>query len=279
MYSQFINYLKEKPALYAPSSAPFWDDEHISKHMLKAHLDPELDAASRRHGFIEQSAEWIAQYCNVRPGMRLLDLGCGPGLYAEKFSRLGFSVTGLDFSRRSIKYAMEHAEVEKLPVEYEYRNYLDMDYQDVFDAAVLIYCDFGVLPPENRKVLLQKIYKALKNNGIFIVDGDSMKYGTKLKEMKSVEYLDQGFWSGEPHVCIQRNYQYPETNNYVEQYVIVTDDACQCYNNWNQLFTAESLERELREAGFETVAFFDDVCGRPFTGESDTICAVSAKRL
>ena len=144
---------------------------------------------------------------------------------------------------------MEHAEAEKLPVEYENRNYLDMDYQDVFDAAVLIYCDFGVLPPENRKVLLQKIYKALKNNGIFIVDETSDEIGTKLKEMKSVEYLDQGFWSGEPHVCIQRNYQYPEKNNYVEQYVIVTDDACQCYNNWNQLFTAESLERELREAG------------------------------
>ena len=47
-----------------------------------------------------------------------------------------------------------------------------------------------------------------------------------------------------------------------DRYVIVTDDACQCYNNWNQLFTAESLERELREAGFETVTFFDDVCGR-----------------
>ena len=64
MYSKFINYLKEKPSLYAPSSAPFWDDEHISEYMLKAHLDPEIDAASRRHDFIEQSAKWIAQYCN-----------------------------------------------------------------------------------------------------------------------------------------------------------------------------------------------------------------------
>ncbi len=37
-------------------------------------------------------------------------------------------------------------------------NYLDMDYQDVFDAAVLIYCDFGVLPPENRKDYYCKKY-------------------------------------------------------------------------------------------------------------------------
>jgi len=66
MYSKFIDYLKEKPSLYAPSSAPFWDDEHISEYMLKAHLDPEIDAASRRHDFIEQSAKWIAQYCKAR---------------------------------------------------------------------------------------------------------------------------------------------------------------------------------------------------------------------
>ena len=130
MYSKFINYLKEKPSLYAPSSAPFWDDEHISEYMLKAHLDPEIDAASRRHDFIEQSAKWIAQYCKARPGMKLLDLGCGPGLYAERFCKEGFRVTGLDYSRRSIEYAREHAEAETLPIGYHYKNYLEMDYRE-----------------------------------------------------------------------------------------------------------------------------------------------------
>lgn len=246
--------------------------------MLKAHLDPEIDAASRRHDFIEQSAKWIAQYCKVRPGMKLLDLGCGPGLYAERFCKEGFRVTGLDYSRRSIAYAREHAEAETLPIEYHYKNYLEMDYREEFDAAVLIYCDYGVLPPESRKVLLKNVYGALKKDGIFILDGDSEKYREKLREMEAVEYLEQGFWSGKPHVCIQRNYQYPETNNYVEQYVIVTEDACQCYNNWNQIYTVESMEKELREAGFEDIVFFDDAAGRPYTGNADTICAVSVKR-
>ena len=110
------------------------------------------------------------------------------------------------------------------------------------------------------------------------MDGDSEKYREKRREMEAVEYLEQGFWSGKPHVCIQRNYQYPETNNYVEQYVIVTEDACQCYNNWNQIYTVESMEKELREAGFEDIVFFDDAAGRPYTGNADTICAVSVKR-
>ena len=158
--------------------------------MLKAHLDPEIDAASRRHDFIEQSAKWIAQYCKVRPGMKLLDLGCGPGLYAERFCKEGFRVTGLDYSRRSIAYAREHAEAETLPIDYHYNNYLDMDDREEGDAAVLIYCDYGVLPPESRKVLLKNVYGALKKDGIFILDGDSEKYREKLREMEAVEYLE-----------------------------------------------------------------------------------------
>ena len=40
--------LLAKPALEQRSSAPFWDDPHISLGMLKAHLDPDTDASSYR---------------------------------------------------------------------------------------------------------------------------------------------------------------------------------------------------------------------------------------
>ena len=35
---KILEFLKEKPLPYAQSTAPFWDDEHISKGMLSAHL-------------------------------------------------------------------------------------------------------------------------------------------------------------------------------------------------------------------------------------------------
>jgi len=41
-----------KPELYAPSTSAFWDDPHISEGMLNAHLEPENDASSRSHEFI-----------------------------------------------------------------------------------------------------------------------------------------------------------------------------------------------------------------------------------
>ena len=44
----FIKQYTVKPALFEPVETKFWDDPHISKSMLEAHLDPNHDAASRK---------------------------------------------------------------------------------------------------------------------------------------------------------------------------------------------------------------------------------------
>lgn len=38
----------EKPLLYKKSEGAFWNDAYISKQMLKAHLDPQFEGASRK---------------------------------------------------------------------------------------------------------------------------------------------------------------------------------------------------------------------------------------
>ncbi len=60
MNSNFITCLR-KPPIYPKSKVEFWNDEYISEQMLKAHLDPEFDGASRKFYFIEKSVEWITE--------------------------------------------------------------------------------------------------------------------------------------------------------------------------------------------------------------------------
>ena len=64
MLNKLLNYASNKPKIYEPSTSKFWDDEHISKGMLEAHLNPEWDAATRNHQFITKSVEWIASIAN-----------------------------------------------------------------------------------------------------------------------------------------------------------------------------------------------------------------------
>src|SRR5438105_15848127 len=42
-------------------------------------------------------------------GSRALDVGCGGGLLTEEVAAMGFSVTGIDPSRRSLEIARAHA--------------------------------------------------------------------------------------------------------------------------------------------------------------------------
>ncbi|HOJ15222.1 MAG TPA: class I SAM-dependent methyltransferase, partial [Deltaproteobacteria bacterium] len=55
--------------------------------------------------------EWgnrLISELNLTGNERILDLGCGPGLYTKRLSDAGYDVTGMDYSRRSIAYAKEH---------------------------------------------------------------------------------------------------------------------------------------------------------------------------
>ena len=91
----FIYSVLKKPPLYTKTQIPFWDDEHISSQMLKAHLAPDFEGASRKLQFIEKSVRWIEELVPATSYHQLIDFGCGPGIYAEKFTQAGYKVTGI----------------------------------------------------------------------------------------------------------------------------------------------------------------------------------------
>lgn len=87
--------------LYQRSKSFIWTDKHISKNMLAAHLDLDSDVASRNVSTIKKTVEWISSVS--KENAKILDIGCGPGLYSTALSEKGFDVTGIDISSRSIK--------------------------------------------------------------------------------------------------------------------------------------------------------------------------------
>lgn len=80
--------LTVKPRLFEPGEPLFWNDPHISKGMLKAHLDPTHDAASRRPEIIDNIVKHLLDSGVLTPEMKLLDLGCGPGFMSPGLTYL-----------------------------------------------------------------------------------------------------------------------------------------------------------------------------------------------
>lgn len=270
--------LIQKPELYAKSTAPFWDDPHISEEMLKAHLDPNRDTASRKHETIDRSVEWIIKELALQKGNKILDLGCGPGLYCTRFAEKEMMVTGIDYSKRSIQYAKEYAASNKLAIDYICKDYLTIDYNNAFDLVILIYCDFGVLSDQDRDLLLCKIYKSMKPGGSFVFDVCTLKYHNSVKEERTWKYEEKGFWRQIPYLFLTEKIKYPKQNVLLTQYFVIDNNSnFDIFRIWDHAYTKDSISKALSNAGFNDIQFYGDLRGREYSDHSETMGIIARK--
>ena len=275
MFNYLNQYLKY-PEIYTSSTTNFWIDEYISQNLLAIHLNPELELASRKTEFIERSVCWIGESVSPISHPKLLDIGCGPGLYAERFAKTGYEVTGIDFSKRSIEYARNVAKEQRLSISYLNQNYLDLDLPDTYDFATMIYCDYGALSTENRKILMGKIYDSLRPGGKFLLDVCSIKQYAEFEESQTWEVNNGGFWSSEKYICFNGNRKYQDFTT-LNQTVVITQRETKVYYIWNHCFTKNSLIDEATNAGFRPIKLYGDVAGQPYTEYNATIAILLGK--
>ncbi|MFA8436707.1 MAG: methyltransferase domain-containing protein [Marinifilaceae bacterium] len=272
--------LTKKPELFAKDPVNFWQDPYISDHILYAHLDEDSDEGSRNYATIIKSVIWISDFLNLPAGSKLLDLGCGPGLYSEQFHGQGFEVTGIDFSANSIRYAREQAEASNWPIEYICQDYLSINYTEEFDVITLIYGDLCVLSNEDRSKLLKKVWKALKPGGHLICDVFTKNYFKKSNQKQSWYIsLEEGFWKPEEHLLLQHHYKYKKDKVRLDKYTLIKKDGeMQTYHIWKQYFNPLRAEMMLKDHNFELKEKFSDLCGTPYTDKSEWIGMVAQKK-
>jgi 2-polyprenyl-3-methyl-5-hydroxy-6-metoxy-1,4-benzoquinol methylase len=254
-----INTLSKKPALYEKGTSVMWTDSYISKKLLELHINPIHDVASRSMAKIEKITQWILEKSN-KPRMKILDLGCGPGLYAESFAAKRHAVTGVDFSENSIRYAIQQAKEKKLEIEYLHQNYLELDFEDRFDLVIMIYLDFCVLLPEERDRALENIYKALKKSGLFIFDVINGKHIDKKIIPQSWEVRESGFWKSTPYIVLNNGYHYPDARVWANHHIVIGEnDAVDTYIFWNHYYERNVLVPILESAGFTDIMNYENV--------------------
>jgi len=269
---------QQKPAPFIPGEPLFWDDPHISGQMLATHLDPNTDLASRKPETIDKSVAWIMTDLGLQSGDNLLDLGCGPGLYASRFARLGVRVTGVDYSRRSIDYARENAKIHDLDITYHYQNYLELEDENLYDAAALIFGDYCVLKLEDRKKLLANVHRALRPDGLFVLDVTTPQLRHHQGDKCSWYVADAGFWRPTLHLVLENGFAYPEEKIFLDQYIVIEGDGrLTIYRNWFQDFNREMIVNELENGDFQVQSLWSDLTGTPYEKSTEWIGVVVKK--
>jgi SAM-dependent methyltransferase len=278
MNLDLILQLQQKPVPFTPGEPLFWNDPHISAQMLKWHLNPENDVASRRPETIQRSVDWLVATLELKTGDHVLDLGCGPGLYAARLAEKGLRVTGVDYSRHSIDYATQYAAEHQLDIRYRYQDYLTLEDANQYEAALLIYGDLCPLSPDQRRTLLGNVRRALKPGGHFVLDVTTRIHRQKEGSRNGWYMAETGFWKPGPHLVLDDGFDYPEQSIFLDQSIVIeADGKVSVYRNWFQDYDRATITAELEQAGFGVQSVWSDLLGTPFTDDTDWIGIVAQK--
>jgi SAM-dependent methyltransferase len=227
-----------------------WDQPVFSERMLAQHLDQSHGAASRRLPEIRAQVQVMRDWLRLTAGQHLLDVTCGPGLYAAEFARQGIAVTGIDFGPASIRHAREHC--DGLPCRFVKGDVRQMDFTgQAFDAAIYLYGQFTVLKPDESMDVLGRIHAALRPGGrllLEILEADKFD-----KEDGNWWYTDRGgLWGDFPYLHLGERAWDPEQRAAVERFHIVNLETgeIQVYGLSDQAYSVEEVIGLLNRAGF-----------------------------
>jgi cyclopropane fatty-acyl-phospholipid synthase-like methyltransferase len=126
-----------------------------------------LGAAYLRYSFTKgtrQEIDFLVPALGLEPGMRVLDVGCGPGRHAYELAGRGVVVHGIDVSERFVELAREGA---PRGASFERLDARTMAFEAEFDAVICL-CQgaFGLMTADgDDAVVLARMSSALRRGG------------------------------------------------------------------------------------------------------------------
>jgi ubiquinone/menaquinone biosynthesis C-methylase UbiE len=258
-----------------------WNDPDFSERMLREHLDESHGAATRVAAEQAVQINWLWEKLDLQPGSRLLDVTCGPGLYAVEFGRRGCPVIGIDFSPAAIAYANDLARSERLAAAC---TFIEQDVREMeltaadFDAALFLYGQLAVFTKAEAQTLLGKIAQALKPGG---------KLGIELLNQQRVDKTrsewwftdDKGLWGDRPFLHLGERFWYEEEEMSVERFYIVHLESGELTEITlsDQTYSVEMMSHMIRQAGFSSVDVYEAWDHQPLYDADEWIVYVARK--
>jgi len=250
-----IYHRPDPPLPWAEGGNLPWDDPAFSERMLREHLDESHGAATRVTAEREMQMAWLWDKLGLQSGARLLDVTCGPGLYAVD-SR-GCHVTGIDFSLASIRYAKTLAERAGVARQC---TFIQQDVRQMelnaesFDAALFIYGQLAVFKREEAQALLTTIAQALKPDGKLCVE---LLNPDKVDKKQSTWWFtdNKGLWGNRPFLHLGERYWDETEQISIERFHTIhletgqLEEVILC----DQVYAVETMTEMMKKAGFAAV--------------------------
>jgi SAM-dependent methyltransferase len=256
-----------------------WNEPGFSHRMLREHLSQDHDAASRRTATIERHVAFIHEVLLERRPGRVLDLGCGPGLYSNRLARLGHRCVGIDFSPASIAYAREQAQAEGLGSVFIEADLRTAAYEADVDVALLLFGECNVFQPETLRDMLERACQALKPGGVLLLEPSTAEAIERIgQQTTSWSAHACALFSDRPHLLLHEAFWEPSQRVATDRWFVIdaANGEVERHAASQRAYTMGEILGLLMSVGFarvEPVADWD--AGASF---SDSFFAVVAQR-
>lgn len=198
-----------------------WDEPGFSRRMLDMHLSQDNDWASRRFELVNGHVDWIEDNL-LKQDSRILDLGCGPGLYTQRLAKRGYRCVGVDFSPASIEYAVEQAMSDRLEIDYQHADVRSIDFGGGFGLVMMIFGEFNVFRPEEAENIVSKAWAALDDGGVLLLECHTFEEVERQGKAPAWWQSEKaGLFSDRPHIWLQEHFWDAERAVATTRYFIV----------------------------------------------------------
>jgi 2-polyprenyl-3-methyl-5-hydroxy-6-metoxy-1,4-benzoquinol methylase len=246
------------PRPFDPEGELDWGDPDISRRLLREHLDPRHDSASRRPQLIERH---VARLCRLLPPApaRVLDAACGPGLYAVPLAERGYDVTGVDIGPAVIRHAKGLARRRRVAPRCHFAtgDLREADLGDGYDAVMLIYHVLEAFPRREQARLLRRLHDAVVPGGRVIVE---MRTGSDHPDgrLSSWDVAEWSLLADRRHLLLSDSTYDAHTMTFVLRETAVFDDGSTAFQQTtSQLTPLERIPALFERAGLRIRAVYD----------------------
>ncbi len=246
-----------------------WDDPEFSRRMLREHLTQAHDAASRRTVIIERQVAWIHEHVLGGQAARILDLGCGPGLYTARLAALGHTCTGIDFSPASIEYARQNSACR-----YLFGDVREVEFGGDYDLVMMIYGELNTFTNKDAQHILDKAYAALRPGGALLLEPHTYDAVVRLGQQPPNWYTTEGgLFSDQPYLCLEESWF--EVDCAMNRYYVIDAQTGKTtlYFNTLRAYTEAEYRHLLR--AFSDVTFYPSLANE---SNEEYLCAIVAQK-
>ncbi len=135
--------------------------------------------------------EWMLTHIDPRPGLVIVDVGCGPGAYHPLLCRHGARIVGVDFSRGMVREARRQAMEQRLAVWVVQGSAEALPLPDACCDRVMANHMLYHVP--DQVAALREMRRVLKPGGRVILATNAADSGKRLRELHARAARELGY--------------------------------------------------------------------------------------